>query len=124
MQARSLDPALPILKHGPRESQNTSLRAGGRERAPARARRRQPCSWLFAEHPSGLFADRTRLKLSGVHLALSRNASAALEPPAHALVPEVDWLAEHQRAAADDAVDAAGVAFPDRVIRHAALSDR
>ena len=33
---------------------------GGRERAPARARSREPRRVPFGEHPSGLFEDRTR----------------------------------------------------------------
>ena len=33
---------------------------GGRERGARRARRRTPSALLFAEHPVGLFADRTR----------------------------------------------------------------
>lgn len=54
----------------------------------------------------------------------TRNAPPPSEPPPHAAMSEVDRLAVHERATADDALDAASFAFSDRFFGHAALAER
>jgi hypothetical protein len=48
-----------------------------------------------------------------------RNATALLQPPSHAPVPNVDRLAEHEGAAPDDAIDASCLALANGLFRHA-----
>jgi hypothetical protein len=49
--------------------------------------------------------------LTGFGWHLVWNAALPLKPPPHALVSEIDRIAEHERAAPDDAVDAERVTF-------------
>lgn len=44
------------------------------------------------------------------------NAALPLEPPPHALVSEIDRIAEHERAASDDAVDAVRVTLANGLV--------
>jgi hypothetical protein len=44
------------------------------------------------------------------------NAALPLKPPPHALVPEIDRIAEHERAAPDDAVDAVRVTLANGLV--------
>ena len=44
------------------------------------------------------------------------NAALPLKPPLHALVSEIDRIAEHERAAPDDAVDAVRVALSNGLL--------
>jgi len=69
---------------------------------------------LGEENPQGSRARR----------ASARHAAAPLEPPAHAAVPDVHRLDEHQRASAHDALEAAFPAQPHRGLRHAAPAKR
>jgi hypothetical protein len=48
--------------------------------------------------------------------ALFWNAALPLKPPSHALVSEIDRIAEHERAAPDDTVDAARVTLANGLI--------
>jgi cell division septation protein DedD len=50
------------------------------------------------------------------------NSTLPLQPPPHAAVSDVDRFAEHQRAATNDAGNAARFARSNRFFRHAAVS--
>ena len=56
--------------------------------------------------------------------ALAWNHDRRSKPPSHAPVPQVDWLAVHQRATADDALDAWCSALLDRAVADATLTKR
>jgi hypothetical protein len=47
------------------------------------------------------------------------NAALPLKPPPHALVSDIDRLAEHERAAPNNAVDAARVTLADGLVCNA-----
>ena len=49
------------------------------------------------------------------------NEILPLKPPLHALVSEIDRIAEHERAAPDDAVDTAHAALLNGLLRNAAV---
>jgi hypothetical protein len=46
-----------------------------------------------------------------------------LKPPLHALVSDIDWIAEHKRTPSNDAVDAVGVTLSNRVRRNAPIAE-
>jgi hypothetical protein len=50
------------------------------------------------------------------------NAALPLKPPFHAFVSEIDRIAEHERAASNDAADAVRVALSNGFLGHAAVS--
>ena len=52
----------------------------------------------------------------------ARYTPLPLKPPPHALVPEIDRIAEHQWTTSYDAVDTARIAFSNRLLGHAAVS--
>ena len=44
------------------------------------------------------------------------NAALTLKPPPHALVSEIDRIAEHERATSNDALDAVSVALSNGLL--------
>lgn len=65
--------------------------------------------------PAALSTSRIRATLS-LLTWIMRSAALSLKPPPHALVSEIDRLAEHERAAPNNAVDAVRFTLADGLL--------